>query len=232
MMANLQQKELAGSLFPRSSASVFNRLADSAQIVGLVSLGLLSIMPPAAAHHAMDGRTPSNLWEGFLSGLAHPVIGLDHLAFVVAIGLLSIRPVRGALLPAFFLVAAMAGTGLHVAQVDLPATEVFIALSVVALGVILIVGKQLPFVMLAGIATIAGIFHGYAYGESIIGAEPTALIAYLVGFTVMQYAIAMLAFWLGKRVSDQAANPIPLLRYSGYAIAMIGVIFLTAAFQG
>jgi len=32
---------------------------------------------------------------------------------------------------------------------------------------------------------IAGIFHGYAYGESIIGARVAALVAYLIGFTVI-----------------------------------------------
>ena len=37
----------------------------------------------------MDGETPTTLYEGLVSGLAHPVIGLDHLAFIVAAGLIA-----------------------------------------------------------------------------------------------------------------------------------------------
>ena len=49
----------------------------------------LSLIKPASAHHFMGGKVPSNFLTGFLSGLAHPVIGLDHFAFVVAVGLLA-----------------------------------------------------------------------------------------------------------------------------------------------
>jgi hypothetical protein len=55
--------------------------------LALLTAPLLVTAAPAAAHHAMGGRTPSTFMEGFLSGLAHPVIGLDHLAFLVAIGI-------------------------------------------------------------------------------------------------------------------------------------------------
>ena len=44
---------------------------------------------PVLAHHPNGGETPSNFIQGFLSGLGHPVIGIDHLVFVVAIGLLA-----------------------------------------------------------------------------------------------------------------------------------------------
>ena len=60
---------------------------------------------PAGAHHAIGGRIPSNGWEGLLSGLAHPVLGLDHFAFVVAVGLIAaVLCAGGALVfpPSFF----------------------------------------------------------------------------------------------------------------------------------
>ena len=41
---------------------------------------------PAFAHHLMGGHTPATFGEGILSGLGHPVIGLDHFAAVVAVG--------------------------------------------------------------------------------------------------------------------------------------------------
>src|SRR5262249_29863369 len=41
----------------------------------------------AFAHHVMGGKTPSTFVEGLLSGTGHPVIGPDHLAFLLAIGI-------------------------------------------------------------------------------------------------------------------------------------------------
>lgn len=43
---------------------------------------LLALLPlPAFAHHAMGGATPSTLGQAFISGIAHPVIGLDRSPF-------------------------------------------------------------------------------------------------------------------------------------------------------
>ncbi len=54
---------------------------------------------------AMAGQTPDNFWNGFLSGLAHPIIGLDHLAFVVASGLIAVGMEQGLLIPLAFAIA-------------------------------------------------------------------------------------------------------------------------------
>ena len=62
-------------------------------ILGVLFPLLLS--SPAFAHHAMGGRLPSTFFEELLSGLAHPVIGLDHLSALIAIGLLSAGLVHG-----------------------------------------------------------------------------------------------------------------------------------------
>ena len=51
--------------------------------------GLISTTVPAFAHHVMGGKTPSTFREGILSGLGHPVIGIDHFAAVVAVGCLA-----------------------------------------------------------------------------------------------------------------------------------------------
>jgi urease accessory protein len=65
---------------------------------------LLSLLPRAAyAHHAMDYEAPAHLLEGFVSGLAHPVIGLDHLLFVIAIGAACYFFGRRAASPALFI---------------------------------------------------------------------------------------------------------------------------------
>src|SRR5260370_4808082 len=47
---------------------------------------LFLITTSAFAHHVMGGEIPSTFIEGLLSGIGHPIIGPDHLAFLLAIG--------------------------------------------------------------------------------------------------------------------------------------------------
>lgn len=162
-----------------------------------------------------------------------PLIGIDHLAFVVAIGLLSAGQVRGFFIPAAFVLSAMAGTGIHLQSFDLPAAELFISGSVIAFGAMLVMSKKLNSIVLSGLGVVAGLFHGYAYGESIVGAEMTPLVAYLAGFSLIQYGIAMTAFFVGKVVSQKEANQfLRVKRLAGFAICSIGVVFLTTSLVG
>lgn len=172
----------------------------------LVSLGVLvQVATPVMAHHAMDSITPDNWLTGLLSGLAHPVIGLDHLMFVVALGLIAAGSLAGLAIPASFLVATMIGTIIHVNNINLPVPEVVIALSVIMTGLFLFKKLQFSPLALISLAGIAGIFHGYAYGESIVGAGISPLISYLIGFTLIQLAIATgamkLAEWINKKLA-------------------------------
>ena len=67
-----------------------------------IGFSLLVVASPASAHHPMGGKMPSTFFEGFLSGLAHPLIGVDHLAFIVAVGLFAAIKPQGILIPIFF----------------------------------------------------------------------------------------------------------------------------------
>ena len=53
-----------------------------------IALALL-LAPSASAHHALGGAMPASWTQGLMSGLAHPILGIDHLAFVVGVGLLA-----------------------------------------------------------------------------------------------------------------------------------------------
>ncbi len=76
---------------------------------------------------------------------------------------------------------------------------------------------------------LAGLFHGYAYGESIVGAEPSPLAAYLLGFTLLQAAIAFGAWWLGDRLLRRTSERAKALALPGLAIAGVGLVFLLQA---
>lgn len=203
----------------------------------LTLLALLTLAQPASAHHPLGGETPSNLLEGFLSGLGHPAIGLDHLAFVVGSGLVAAVSQRGWIIPIGFVLAAMVGTGIHLQAVNLPILELVIGASVLVMGILLALhnrtNEQLSLsysILIAFGSAIAGIFHGYAYGEAIVGAEMTPLVAYLAGFSVIQLAIALTSYQLAQTLLKQLSTPtVPLTRLVGCGIMGMGIIFVTSA---
>jgi urease accessory protein len=173
----------------------------------LLILLALFLASPALAHHPLGGAAPQTVAHGLISGLAHPVIGLDHLAFIVLIGLAAAFSGRAMAGPLAFIAATLAGTGLHLAGVMLPLAELVITASVVALGALVVLGRQVggP-VALAGFA-LAGIFHGWAYGEAVIGSTPMPIAAYLLGFGAVQFAIAAgVALVAGKLVAQGAGQ--------------------------
>ena len=183
---------------------------------------------PAFAHHPMGGKTPSNFFEGFLSGIGHPIVGLDHLAFIIAVGLLSLTCDRRFLMPLAFVALTAVGTLVHLASVNLPLAEIVIAATVLAGGAILISGRMFGWAGFAGLFALAGLFHGFAYGEAIFGAEATPVAAYLLGFVVTQYLIAVAAMqgvlWIARSgVAEQGVAT----RVTGGVVAGMAVVMLS-----
>ena len=192
----------------------------------------LAASGPALAHHPMGGTVPNTLVNGLLSGLGHPIIGVDHLAFIIAVGLAAAFTPKRHLTPLAFIAATVAGCGLLLAGIALPLAEIVITGSVVVIGAMVLSGKRFPAGGYIALFAFAGLFHGGAYGASIVGAEATPMTAYLVGFAAIQYAIALGAMWM-TRTLWQAADPSALApRLTGAIIAGIGFAFLVENVEG
>lgn len=188
---------------------------------------------PALAHHPSGGEVPDTFMAGLMSGLGHPVIGIDHLVFVIAVGLLAISSKKlGAMIPVAFVVATALGTLIHLQSISLPVPELIISASILVAGIFLARENRDNPILLAVIAAIAGIFHGYAYGESIIGAETTALGAYLLGFCAIQLGISAIAFTVGKWTIARPDKSLLLLRFAGFTICGVGLAFLSNVVLG
>jgi urease accessory protein len=198
----------------------------NAKTIGLaafIAFGLL--MEPALAHHVMGGRMPATFGEGFLSGLGHPIIGLDHFAAVVAVGCLAAAHRNAPALAIGFVLAMIAGVVLHLQGATVPASEVLVALSVIMLGAILLSRREMAIGAAFALFAIVGLLHGYALGESIYGAEPTPLYAYLAGLAVMQSAVALAAMSAAQAIAKKSTDLSPL-RLVGAGIAGIGLAVL------
>ncbi|HET9717554.1 MAG TPA: HupE/UreJ family protein [Pseudolabrys sp.] len=180
---------------------------------------------PAFAHHLMGGHTPSTFTEGVLSGLGHPVIGLDHLAAVIAVGCLAAVHRSGSALAAAFVLAMMGGVALHVHGSTVPGGEMLVALSVLALGAMMILRQDMRAPTAFAIFIAVGLVHGYALGESIFGAESTPLFAYLLGLVIIQAAICVGAVHAMRGLMRSYPDLSPL-RLVGAGIAGIGLAVL------
>lgn len=184
---------------------------------------------PAFAHHATDGKTPTNFFEGFLSGLAHPIIGLDHFAIVVSVGLLAAIHLQGILIPISFVLTAMLGTGAHLVGLAIPGIELFVTGSILLFGLLLVRQDRPSSTILVGLSAIAGLLHGYAYGEAIFGAKMMPLLAYLAGFTVIQLVVSLGTFAIAKALLQKKAAPdSPQLRSAGFVICGVGLAFFAS----
>jgi urease accessory protein len=190
---------------------------------GLVLMALPAA--PAIAHHLMGGRTPASFGEGILSGLGHPIIGIDHFAAVIAVGCLAAAHRSGVALAIGFVLAMMAGVSLHVHGATVPADELLVAISVVALGALIVTRRTMPANAALGLFAVAGLIHGYALGESIYGAEPTPLFAYLAGLALIQSAVAVAAM-TATRLLTQNFTQLARLRLIGAGIVGIGLAVL------
>ena len=204
------------------------RFAKSATLTLTAAL----LATPALAHHPMGGETPQTFWHGLLSGIGHPVIGIDHLAFIVAVGLAAAFAPRRFITPLAFVGATIAGCLLTVGGIALPLVEFVVTGSVVLVGALVLSGRKVPGLAYAVLFAVAGLFHGWAYGEAIVGAETTPLLAYLGGFALTQYGIACAAMWLARTVwkagTAQAVQP----RLAGAVAAGIGAAFLIENVEG
>lgn len=187
----------------------------------LLSFLLLSlVILPAGAHHMTGGNLPQTAFDGFLSGLVHPIIGLDHFASVVALGILGALQPRGIVIPIVFLLSAGLGTGLHLLQLELPLLELGITIFLLLFSSSVISKHQPHLYLLSVLAFVAGICHGYAYGESIVGAETSPLVFYLLGFTTIQLVVSGTAFGLTRGLLKDQYRPI------GFVLIGIGITFL------
>lgn len=199
-------------------------LRPSAPLAALAALLLAA--GPAAAHHPMGGAAPTDLWQGFASGLAHPVIGADHLAFLVAAGVAAGIGRRGAALPVLFVAASVIGVAAYRFGLVLPGAEAAVAATVLAAGALLARGRAPAPRGWAALLVAGGVAHGQAYAEAVVGAEATPVVAYLAGLALVQGAIAGgVALLLRDRPvlgGLRAARPAGLVVASVGAVALAG----------
>ena len=189
----------------------------------LFGMAALVFFPSAWAH---DGTTLP--YGSFLSGLTHPVLGLDHLLAMVSVGILSAQIGGKAIwsVPATFVLIMAVGAFLGWIDIGLSATEVGIAFSVLALGTAIAADRRMPLVAAMSAVGVFAIFHGYAHGaEMPTVAKP---VTYALGFMAGTAFLHIAGVIIGD-ISQHYARGKIMLRAAGAAIAGTGVFFLVGS---
>lgn len=198
------------------------KLRDTASSLFFFTLFLLA-SGTAAAH---DGA--SLPYGSFVSGITHPVLGLDHLLAMVSVGIVSAQIGGRAIwtVPATFVGIMALGGLLGWIDIGLSAIEVGIAFSVLALGTAIALDKTVPLVAAMCAVAVFAIFHGYAHGAEMPAvARPTT---YALGFMTGTALLHLSGVLIGD-ISQHYAKGKVLLRVAGAAIAAVGGVFLYGA---
>ena len=152
-----------------------------------VGLAILVFLPEAAhAHHLMHllHLKPTPI-SGLLSGLAHPVLGPDHLLFLLALSLVGLRHRTSWMLA--LLATGLGGSCLGLVLPGLPAAEALVSFSLVVVALILLAGWDRR-LLLPAIA-----LHGYVLSGTVLGWTAAPIATYLIGLLISQGALLLLA---------------------------------------
>ena len=167
---------------------------------------------------------PTTILEGLLSGLSHPAVGLDHLAFIFVLGLVAALMPTGFALIGAFVAAAAVGAAAHAFNFDFPLSEQLVALSVVLAGVLCALGLGAKQTIWLPFAAIAGLLHGYAFGEDALGADGPVIVAYLIGVVIICSVIAVVVMQLASKVAKLTSPSSVPLRIAGALVAVVGIV--------
>ena len=181
----------------------------------LLSLVLAS---PSLAH------TGAAVSHGFASGLLHPLLGLDHVLAMVAVGLWAGFAGGRALWawPGAFVAAMILAAFLGTSGTALPGAELAIGVSVLVLGCA--VATRRAAALGVGIA-VCGLFasaHGYAHGAELPPGQSAG--AFIAGFALATVALHGLGLGLGH--AFRRADRLWLPEVTGGAVAASGLVLL------
>jgi len=179
-------------------------------------LCLLLVFGGTANAHPDHALAPA----GFSAGFLHPLLGLDHLAAMLMVGIWAARLGGHArwLVPTSFVTIMLLGAGLSFQGLFVLAPEAGIAASLVVLGLAVAALGRLHTGVASAITAVFAFFHGTAHGLEL--PQSTAALSVGAGFmlsTMALHASGLLLGTLSRRRWDLLA------RSAGAATALAGL---------
>lgn len=160
----------------------------------------------------------------FLAGFTHPLLGLDHILAMVAVGLWAASVGGKALLmvPSAFVVTMAIGFGAAIAGMPLPFVEPVILASVIFIGIMVALALPLPIAGVAAVVAFFALFHGHAHGGEMGDAGAWGYAAGFMMATALLHAVGIAAGIGAGRVLSGRGETIAM-RLAGSATALGGL---------
>lgn len=179
---------------------------------------VLMLCAQNAQAHIVAGKA-----QGLLSGVMHPISGLDHVLAMVSVGLWGAQLGQPAIwiLPVTFPMMMAVGGFLGLIGVPLPGTELGIALSMVVLGGAVAIEARPPLPVVMAMVAFFAIFHGHAHGTELPPDESALL--YSLGFVAATGFLHLVGITIG--VIHRWSWGEMALRFAGSAVSATGLIF-------
>tara|TARA_B100000700_G_C14934780_1_gene803699 strand:- start:403 stop:1023 length:621 start_codon:yes stop_codon:yes gene_type:complete len=158
-------------------------------LLGPLAFLIIFLAGPVFAHHpfGMGDSSDLSVWQALFSGIGHPLLGPDHLLFMLGIGLLGLKRTKKWIFP--LLAFGLGGSALFQLQplpdLLLPWAEAIVSFSLAIEGLIV-----LDFLSSKWLLPLFAL-HGYLLGSTIVGAEPSPLIGYFSGLLLAQGALLL-----------------------------------------
>ncbi|MDP3088894.1 MAG: HupE/UreJ family protein [Methylotenera sp.] len=180
-----------------------------------LSVLTLSFLPTLAHAHIGVGVA-----SGWMHGVLHPFLGLDHLCAMLAVGIWA-RQMGGRALwaiPLTFVGLMALGGLLGMSEMSLPFIEGGIFFSLIALGFLVAVAIQLPLSVSATIVGVFALFHGYAHVTEM----PTSAsgLSYALGFMLSTALLHVSGIVMASGLTK--IGRLQWLRLIGACIAVFG----------
>jgi len=184
-------------------------------------LSSLMISEPAFAHVSEEG-----LKGGFISGYIHPLLGWDHVAAMVAVGIwgafLGSRAIW--VLPIVFPFIMVIGGILGMVGVPVPFIVPGIALSSIIIGLAIAFKWRAPLWIASVIVGLFAIYHGYAHGQNLPAASNP--IAFALGFVLGSGTLHLIGILFS--LIERYNWGVKALQLGGIIIALVGLAVLIA----
>ena len=187
------------------------------QARNLIAILTLTCLPGLALAH------PGHEHSGLVAGLGHPLLGLDHLLAMLAVGLWAAQQqgrTRWAL-PLTFVASMLVGGLLGFAGLQLPLMETGIAASVLALGLLVALAVRPPLPLAVALTALFALAHGLAHGLELPDLASPA--AYAFGFVIATATLHAIGFAVVNWLPRAAA---PLVRIAGAGATLSGAWLL------
>ena len=171
--------------------SKLTRSLLSSAAAGL-SLSLLSVLP-AGAHGSAE--------HGVIDGALHPLLGLDHLLMLVAVGLCAAQAGRQVL--GYALAGALIGSVFGSFGGQLPGAEVLAALALSAVAAVLVLvlrglcSRQILALTVTGGVSVHALLHGL---------ESSGSSFWWAGALLGSVAVVAASAWLSQRLERGGAS--------------------------